>query len=139
MLAFNRSGRSFVTTTTRWASFARFLATARMRWSLFSPISAAGRPVASMWLISTRSVPPSGVIGIGRTSEPNCAAEVFEEAQAPPRGPSELGMLALRLELGDDDQGEDHLVLVEPEERAGIREEHGRVEHVGAGRRGLRR
>ena len=42
MLALRRSGRSFVTTVTSCPSSARFLATARMRWSLLSVASAAG-------------------------------------------------------------------------------------------------
>ena len=47
-------------------------------------------------------------------------------------------MVALGLELGDDDEGKHHFVLVEAEDRRGVSEEHRRVEHVGAGHRGLR-
>ncbi len=42
MLALSRNGRSFVTTVTSCPSSARFFATARMRWSLLSVVSAAG-------------------------------------------------------------------------------------------------
>ena len=48
-------------------------ATARMRWSLVSPLNAAGNPAISVWFTSTRSVPPSSFAGIGRSSEP-CAS-----------------------------------------------------------------
>ena len=46
--AFSRSGRSLVTTVTSRPSAARLRATARMRWSLLSALSAAGRPAVSL-------------------------------------------------------------------------------------------
>ncbi len=47
-------------------------------------------------------------------------------------------MITLGLELGDDDERKHHFVLVEPEDRGRVREEHRRVEHVGAGPWALR-
>ena len=41
-------------------------------------------------------------------------------------------MVPLALQLGDHDDGEDHLVLGEPEQRAGVGQQDGGVEHVGA-------
>ena len=64
--------------------------------------------------------------------------EVLEHAQAAACCPAEVGMITLGLELGDDDEGKHHFVLVEPEDRSRVREEHGRVEHVGAGHWALR-
>ena len=70
MLALSRSGRSLVTTATSAPSLARLRATARMRWSLASDRSVAGRPASSWWLTSTRTVPPCSLTGKGRTSVP---------------------------------------------------------------------
>ena len=59
-------------------------------------------------------------------------AEVVEQTQCLPREPAQLGVVALALELGDDDEREDHLVLGEPRGGPRVREEHGGVEDVTA-------
>src|SRR3954453_17181630 len=41
-------------------------------------------------------------------------------------------MVALRLELGEDHDGEDHFVLVEAADRCGVREQDARVQDEGA-------
>jgi hypothetical protein len=60
---------------------------------------------------------------------PSCSPE---EAQGLTGEVAQLGVLPLALELADDDDGQDHVVLGEPEERLGVGEEHRRVEHVRA-------
>ena len=57
--AFTRSGTSLLTRTTSWPSLARLRATERIRVSLSPSRKPAGRTAASMWLSSTRRVPPT--------------------------------------------------------------------------------
>ena len=52
----------------------------------------------------------------------------------PQRGPGEIaefGVVPLALELGDDDDREHDVVLVEPQNRPRVREQHRGVEHIG--------
>jgi hypothetical protein len=66
----SRSGRSFDTTTASAPSAARLRATARMRWSLSAPRNASGRPAASAWFSSMRTVPPCSLTATASVSEP---------------------------------------------------------------------
>ena len=65
-----RSGRSLVTSVTVAPSLARLRATARIRVSLSPSRKPEGSDSASVWLSSTRSVPPSSPTGIGSSSRP---------------------------------------------------------------------
>ncbi len=88
-----------------------------------------------MWLSSTRSVPPvvadrhRGVEPAGRD------AQVVEQPQGRAGEVAELGVVALGLQLGDDDDRQDDLVLLEPEDRPRVGEEDRGVEDVGQRRR----
>ena len=57
-------------------------------------------------------------------------AEVIEKAQGAPGEEAELGMVPLGLELGDDDHGEDDLVLLESQDRLGVREQDRGVQDI---------
>ena len=129
--AFSRSGRSLVTRTTSRPSLARLRATARMRWSLLSWLSDAGSPAVSVWLSSTRRVPPCSLAGIGPEQRPVLEAQVLEHPQGPAGRPAQLGVVPLALQLREHHEREDHLVLVEALERPGIGQQHRGVEHVG--------
>ena len=106
-------------------------ATARIRVSLSPRRNPAGSTLGSVWLSSTRSVPPSSPIGTGRVEPPLADPQVVEHAQRLPGEVPQLGMVPLGLELGDDDDREDDLVLLEPEHRARVGEQHAGVEHEG--------
>ena len=54
--------------------------------------------------------------------------QVVEHAQGAAREEAQLGMVSLALELGDHHDRQDHLVLGEPLERAGVGEQHAGVE-----------
>ena len=86
MRAFSRSGRSLVTTVTSRPSAARLRATARMRWSLLSAVSDAGRHDGRWWLSSTRSVPPL-VVDRQRLGERAVLDAEAARAGAAPAGP----------------------------------------------------
>ena len=60
-------------------------------------------------------------------------AEVVEDAQGLAGEVAEVGVVALGLELGDDDDRQHDVVLGEAHQRMGVRQQHGRVEHVGEG------
>ncbi len=59
-------------------------------------------------------------------------AQVLEHPQRLAGGPAELGVVALALELGQHDERDDHLVLVEAHQRPRVGEQHRRVEYVDA-------
>ena len=63
--------------------------------------------------------------------------ELVERSQRRPREEAELGMMTLRLELGDHDDGQNHLVLGEPAHRARVGQQHAGVEDERAGRRSV--
>jgi len=58
--------------------------------------------------------------------------QIVEEPQCLPREVAELGMVALRLQLGDHDDRQDHLMLGEPCHRGGVRQQDRGVDDVGA-------
>jgi len=58
--------------------------------------------------------------------------EVVEVAQRLPREVPQLGVVALALELADDDDGDDDSMFRETEDGLRIGEEDGRVEHIRA-------
>ena len=58
--------------------------------------------------------------------------QLVEEAQRLAGEVPQLGMVALGLQLGDDDERQDHEVLVEPGERTRVGEQNAGVEHVRA-------
>ena len=63
--------------------------------------------------------------------------QVVEQPQRLAGEVPEFGMTAFRLELGHDDDRDDDLVLVEPQQGARIRQEDGGVEDVGASGAGI--
>ncbi len=129
--ALMRSGRSLETSVTRLPSLARLRATARMRVSLSPRRKPDGRDAASVWLSSTRMVPPSCPIG-DRLVEPAVGdAEVVEHPQRGAGEVAELGVVPLPLQLGDDHDRQHDLVLGEAFRRAGIGEQHAGVEDIG--------
>jgi hypothetical protein len=65
---------------------------------------------------------------------PGCDPQVVEQAQGRAREVPELGVVALGLELGDDDHRQHHLVLLEAGDRARVGQQHRGVEHVRATR-----
>ncbi len=65
-----RSGRSLETSVTVAPSSARFFATARMRVSLSPSRKPDGSALGSVWLSSTRMLPPSSPTGTGVSSRP---------------------------------------------------------------------
>ena len=68
--AFTLIGRSLLTMVTIRPSLAMLRATARMRVSLSPNRKPAGSEDGSVWLSSTRSEPPSGVMGMGASRRP---------------------------------------------------------------------
>jgi hypothetical protein len=59
-------------------------------------------------------------------------AQLVEHAQRRPGEEAELRVVSLRLELGDHDHRKDDLVLLEPAQRAGVRQQHAGVEDEGS-------
>ena len=87
-----------------------------------------GSAVGSVWLSSTRMVPPSSLTGTGSSRRPcviRSSSSIRNAARA--KKPSS-GMVPLALQLGDHHHREHHLVLGEPPERAGVGEQHAGVE-----------
>ena len=70
--ALTRIGRSLLTRTTSRPSAARLRATARMRVSLSPSWKPFGSTEVSLWLSSTRRVPPCSPTGIGSSRRPCC-------------------------------------------------------------------
>ena len=68
--ALTRSGMSLLTRVTSRPSAARLSATERIRASLLSVRNPGGSTPSSVWLSSTRSVPPTSLAGTGRSSRP---------------------------------------------------------------------
>ena len=83
----------------------------------------------SVWLSSTRSVPPPHrAASARRAGRARCAGR---RACAGRAGEvAELGVVPLGLQLRDDHDREDHVVLREPQDRPRVGEEHRGVEHV---------
>ncbi|CAB4874008.1 unannotated protein [freshwater metagenome] len=68
--AFTRIGRSLLTRTTSLPSLDKLRATAKMRVSLSPSWKPVGNTEVSMWLSSTRKVPPNSPTGIVASSRP---------------------------------------------------------------------
>ena len=83
------------------------------------------------WFSSTRSEPPLAD-GDREVEALVLHAQLVEVAEGLAGEVPDLGVVALRLELGDDDDREHHRVLGEPEDRLRIAQQHRGVEHVGA-------
>ena len=66
----------------------------------------------SVWLSSTRRVPPSSPTGTGSSSRPWLTRRSSSSRSALPGEVAELGVVPLALELGDHHDREDDLVLV---------------------------
>ena len=108
---------------------ARFSATTRIRLSLVSVRNPAGSTDGSLWLSSTCSVPPSSPIGTGASSRPCGHSQVVQQPQRLPGEPAELGVVPLALQLGDHDERQHHVVVVEAHERPRVGEQDRGVEH----------
>ena len=128
-----RSGRSLLTRVTSQPSLARLQATARIRVSLSPRRKPDGSASGSVWLSSTRIVPPSSPTGTGSSRRPLIEPQLVEHPQRGAREVAELGVVPLALELGDHDDREHDLVLLEAPEGARVGEQHARVEDIGAG------
>ena len=59
-------------------------------------------------------------------------AQLVEVAEGLSREVPDLGVVTLRLELGDDDDGEDYVSVRRTGRRLRIAQQNGGVEHVGA-------
>ena len=94
----------------------------------------AGSEVGSVWLSSTRSVPPSSPTGHRGVEPAGRDAQVVEHPQRRAGEVAQLGVVPLGLQLGDHHDGQDDLVLLEPGDGPWVREQDGGVEHVGATR-----
>jgi hypothetical protein len=70
----------------------------------------------------------------GSVEAPGCDPQVVEQAQGRAGEVAELGVVALGLELGDDDHRQHHLVLLEAGDRARVGQQDRGVEHVRATR-----
>ena len=79
--ALTRIGRSLLTTVTSVALVGEVAATARMRVSLSPSRKPAGSDVGSVWLSSTRRVPPTSPIGHRRVEPPVPDPQVVEQPQ----------------------------------------------------------
>ena len=126
--ALTRIGRSLLTTVTSKPSSDRFLATDRMRVSLSPSRKPAGSELGSVWLSSTRSVPPSSPTGHRGVEPPLADPQVVEQPQRLPGEVAQLGVVPLGLELGDDDHRQHDLVLLEPQHGARVGQQDGGVE-----------
>ena len=60
-------------------------------------------------------------------------AEIVEQSQCLAGEPAQLVMMAFSLQFADDNQRDDHFVLGEPSTGPWVRQQYGRVEHVGPG------
>ena len=115
--ALTRIGRSLETTTTSRPSAARLAATARIRRVVVAEPEAGGQDgrVGVVQLDAQgAAVVPEG------DRDVEAAVLDAQVVQHPQRGPgevAELGVVPLGLELRDDDDGEDHVVLREPQDR----------------------
>ena len=98
-----------------------------------------GSDAGSVWLSSTRSVPPASPTGTGSSRRPCIDPQLVEHPQRRPGEEAELRVVPLALELGDHHDREHHLVLGEAAQRAGVGQQHAGVEDVGAGAGGLAR
>src|SRR3954471_14004539 len=121
--ALTRMGRSLLTTVTSKPSADRFLATERIRVSLSPSRKPAGSTIGSVWLSSTRTVPPSSPTGTGpgrrppgsRVAPPRPGRvepalldpQVVEQPQRLSREVPELGVVTFGLQLGHDDHRQD--------------------------------
>ena len=98
----------------------------------------AGSTLGSVWLSSTRRVPPRRRPGPG-VQPAVLDPQVVEQPQRLPGEVAELGVSPLGLQLGDHDDGQHHLVLVEAQQRERVGEQDAGVEHEGARRSALAR
>ncbi len=109
-----------------------------MRWSLAGDVSGGGSASSSWWLSSTRKRAAVVVDRHGIEQRAVTGAELLEEAEALARRPTQLGVVALALELGEDHEREHDLVLGEARDRQRIGEENGGVDDVhGPGHQGI--
>ena len=130
-------GRSLDTTVTFWPSLARFLATARMRLSLSPLRNPSGQhlrgDVVQLHHEDAAVVPD----GDGLVQSAVLDPEVVEEPQGFAGEVAQFGVVAFSFQLGDDHDGDDDLVFGEAQQRAGIREQDGGVDHEGVDRESL--
>ena len=91
-----------------------------------------GSEAASVWLSSTRIVPPSSPTGTGRVEPTVLDAQLVEHPQGRAGEEAQLGVVAFALELGDHHDRQDDFVLGEPFQGAGVGQQDAGVEDIGA-------
>ena len=129
--AFTRIGRSFETTVTSWPSWARCIATARMRRVVVAEPH-AGRQHARVGVVELDAQRAALADRDREVEPPVLDAQFVEVTQRLPGEVADLGVVALALELGDHHDGDHDGVLGEAEERPRIAQQHRGVEHVRA-------
>ena len=135
--AFTRSGMSLVTSVTSRPSAARLSATARMRESLLSTPE-AGRQRGQVGVVQLDVQRAAGVADRHRRVQSAVPdPQLVQRPQRLPGEPAQFGVVALALQLADDDQRQHHVVLGEAAERSGIGQQHRGVEDEGAQRGGV--
>ena len=134
--ALTRSGRSLVTSVTSRPSAARFRATARIRLSL----SPSRKPAGSDERVGVVELDAQGAAVVAdrhRRVEPAVLdPQVVQQPQRLPGEVAQLGVVALGLQLGDHDDRQHDVVLVEAQHRPRVGQQDRGVEHERLGRRG---
>ena len=127
-----RSGRSLLTSVTRSPSLARLRATARIRVSLSPSRKPDGQRVG-VGVVELDADGAALVTDRHRLVEPAVGdPQLVEHPQGRAGEVAQLRVVPLALELGDDHDGEHHLVLVEASERPRVGQQHAGVEDVRA-------
>ncbi|CPU66916.1 Uncharacterised protein [Mycobacteroides abscessus] len=94
-----------------------------------------GRQHARVGVVELHAQRPADVADGDRGVEPAVLdPQVVEHAQRAAREVPELGVVALRFQLGDDDDREDHVVLGEPPDGARVAQQDRRVDDERAAR-----
>ena len=89
-----------------------------------------GQHRGSEWLSSTRTVPPSVADRQFRVQPAVLDAQVIEVAQGLAGEVAQFGMVPLGFQLGDDDDRQDYLVLIEAGDGRRVGEQDAGVEYV---------
>src|ERR1700729_1848747 len=128
--ALTRSGRSLLTRTTSSPSASRLRATDRIRVSL----SPSRNPGGQYLGITVVQLDPDGSALVTDRQVGIQPAEFYPQVIQVPEGLTgeiaQFGVMTLGLQLGDDDDGQDHAVLGEPADRGRVGEQDAGVQHV---------
>ena len=130
-----RSGRSLETRVTSHPSLARLRATARIRVSLSPSRKPDGSESGSVWLSSTRMVPPSSPTGTGSSSRPWMIRSSSSMRSAVRAKKPSSGWCRLPSSSVITTTGRTTSCSCEPLQRPRVGQQDAGVEHVGAIRR----